>query len=182
MLTETKRGKGRPRKDIHFFDDPEANKKWNAERGKGGFRKSRYPEKMQLNGLKLQLCASWGVPITVSFDFVCALEYHQDDLPIELQTELECAQQKGRENRRKGGAIRAEAAMAEYENLVSNPKVRNVICTVAQGEKSVRWASQRLLANWFEWKLLGNKPSDRKLRSWIGAEANIVGKTSRSKN
>lgn len=174
-----KRSRGRPRKEILFFADPEANKKWNAERGKGTFRKSRYPNRMGSKRLKEQLCASWGVPVTVSFEFVCRLEYHQDDMPPELTRELEAVIEAAKVLRNNGGSARRLAALNEYKLLMSVPKVRDLVQKVAERRMSARQAAQRLHANWTAWRLMGETPSERKLREWMGKEAKIMGRTSR---
>jgi hypothetical protein len=119
--------------------------------------------------LKEQLCKYWGVPPTTKFEFLSLLEYHQDDLPAELEEQLHAARKLGGMNRVKGGRRRAEDAAAELKRLMTHPNVAACVIKVAGKRLTVNAASVHIIRNWSNWGLEGDAPSSRKLRGWIAS-------------
>ena len=163
--------RGRPRRSILFFKDVKANLAWNSQRGKTKSVKS--PLQVKLSGsykrLKEQLCKDWGVPPTTKFEFLSELEYHQDDLPAELEEQLHAARKLGAMNRLKGGRRRADDAAAEFKRLMTHPNVAACVIKVAGKRLTVNAASVHIIRNWSKWGLEGDAPSSRKLRDWIAS-------------
>lgn len=168
-MTGPVKKRGRPRKEIKFLNDPEANARWNAERGPKKRQKSHLHIVMSgsYKLVKEQLCSSWGASLTKSHEFVSELEYYQEDLPKDLLNKLRSARDEANRIRTNGAAERSEAATNEYRHLMSHKKVRPLIQSVKEKRLSARSAAYMITKNWQSLELDMTCPSDRKLRGWI---------------